>query len=273
MFATSLIVFRESLEAALFIGIIAAATRGVARRSAWIAAGVLAGVLGALALAAGMERISAWADGVGQDLLNVGILAVALAMLAWHCVWVSTHGREMAQAARQIGQSAAQADGALWALAVAVALTVLREGAETVLFVSGLLSGESTGLAALVGAVLSGLAAGVLVGLVMYLGLARVQARHLFSVTNTLVLLLAGSLASQLAKALVQAGLLDWGSAPVWDGSGLLANDSALGTFLHALMGYDASPSALQLGFYVGAIVLVMLATRSVQRRSAVPAR
>jgi high-affinity iron transporter len=273
MFATTLIVFRETLEAALFIGIIAAATRGVARRSAWLAAGVLAGVLGSLAMAAGMERISAWADGVGQDLLNVAILTVALAMLAWHCVWMSVHGREMAQAARKIGQSAAQTGGGLWALAVAVALTVLREGAETVLFISGLLLGEDTGLAALVGAVLSGLAAGVLVGLLLYLGLARVQARHLFSVTNALVLLLAGSLASQLAKALVQAGLLDWGSTPVWDGSRLLANDSAMGTFLHALMGYDASPSALQLAFYVGAITLVLLATRSVQRRSLLSAR
>jgi len=271
MFATSLIVFRETLEAALFVGIIAAATRGVARRSAWIGAGVLAGVLGALALAAGMERISAWANGVGQDLLNVALLTVALAMLAWHCVWVSTHGREMAQAARQMGQSAAQAGGALWALAVAVALTVLREGAETVLFVSGLLTGQTTSQAALAGAVFSGLAAGALVGLVMYLGLARVQARHLFSVTNAMVLLLAGSLASQLAKALVQAGLLDWGSTPLWDGSGVLANDSALGTFLHALMGYDASPSGLQLGFYLGAIALVVLATRQVQQRAPAP--
>lgn len=40
MFTTALIVFRESLEAALFIGIVAAATRGVAGRTRWLGAGV-----------------------------------------------------------------------------------------------------------------------------------------------------------------------------------------------------------------------------------------
>src|SRR5512140_3129412 len=95
MFGTALIVFRESLEAALFIGIVAAATRGVPGRIRLLATGVLAGLAGALALAAGADRISALANGVGQDVVNVFILAVALSMLAWHCIWVSTHSREM----------------------------------------------------------------------------------------------------------------------------------------------------------------------------------
>ena len=36
MLAIALIVFRETLEAALFIGIVAAATRGVPGRSRWL---------------------------------------------------------------------------------------------------------------------------------------------------------------------------------------------------------------------------------------------
>src|SRR4051794_4935113 len=100
MFATALIVFRESLEAALFVGIVAAATRGLPGRIGWLTGGVAAGVLGAIALAAGADKISALADGIGQDLVNASILAAALLMLAWHCIWVSTHGKEMSQEAR-----------------------------------------------------------------------------------------------------------------------------------------------------------------------------
>ena len=77
MFATAIIVFRETLEAALFIGIVAAATRGLAGRTTWLAGGVLVGLLGALVLAAGASTISALADGIGQDLVNVGILGGA----------------------------------------------------------------------------------------------------------------------------------------------------------------------------------------------------
>lgn len=263
MFATGLIVFRETLEAALFVGIVAAATRGLERRSLWIAGGVLAGLTGALLLAAGMEKVSVWADGIGQDLLNVGIIAVALAMLAWHCVWVSTHGREMAHEARQTGNLAADGTGSLRALTLAVALAVLREGAETVLFVAGFMSGSSGGgaLPMLLGA-LTGLALGSLAGLLIYLGLARIKTQHLFSVTNALILVLAGSLASQLAKTLIQAGLVVRWSEPLWDGSFILSNESSLAILLHALMGYDASPSGLQLLFYTGAIGMIWMASQ-----------
>ena len=158
MFATAIIVFRETLEAALFVGIMAAATRGLAGRSRWLAAGVLAGGAGALALAAGAEHISALANGVGQDLVNAGILIVALAMLTWHCVWISNQGAQAAAQARALGSSFKQGQRAPWALMIVVALSVLREGAETVLFVTGYASGSgSTGT--FVGAV-----AGVLCG-------------------------------------------------------------------------------------------------------------
>ena len=105
MFAASLIVFRETLEAALFVGIIAAATKQLPQRGRWLAGGVAAGVAGALLLALSAEQVGTWADGIGQDLVNIGILTVALSMLVWHCVWVSTHGRQMAMEARQLGAS------------------------------------------------------------------------------------------------------------------------------------------------------------------------
>ena len=94
-----------------------------------------------------------------------------------------------------------------------------------------------------------------------------------FAVSNAFLLLLAGSLASQLAKVLMQAGWVDAGSAPLWDTSSTLPEDSPPGMFLHALVGYDASPSALQLGFYLGAIAFIWLASRRVEAGLALPVR
>jgi high-affinity iron transporter len=199
--------------------------------------------------------------------VNVGILAVALAMLAWHCIWVSTHGQDMTREARQLGSSVREGRRAPWALMVAVALAVLREGAETVLFVAGLATGGPADPLAMASAVALGLAAGAVLGLLIYFGLSRVQPRHLFAVTNVLILVLAAAIASQLARALAQAGLVELWSAPVWDMSSVLATDSAPGVVLHALAGYDASPSGLQLAFYVATLVIVGVATRKVQDR------
>lgn len=267
MFATALIVFRETLEAALFVGIVAAATRGLAGRASWLAGGVCAGVIGALALAAGADRVSALADGIGQDLVNVGILSVALVMLAWHCIWVSTHGKEMAHDAKRLGSSVREGMRAPRALMVAVALAVLREGAETVLFVAGLATGapgSSHGM--LVGASL-GVLGGVGLGLMIYFGLSRVKPQHLFAVTNVLILLLAAAIASRLARALAQSGLVDIGSGTLWDTSAILATDSPAGILLHALVGYDARPSGLQLAFYLATLLIIGLSTRQMQRR------
>lgn len=272
MFAAAIIVFRESLEAALFVGIVAAATRQLAGRTRWLGAGVGLGALGALALALLAERLSGWFDGLGQDIVNIGVLSFALLMLLWHCIWVGPQSRQMALDARHLGHAVEQGQRRPYALLIAVALAVLREGAETVLFVGGAVTsagGATNGTVLLACAI--GVALGAVVGYVIYAGLARIPARHLFSVTNTLIALLAGSIASQLARTLTQAGLIDRWSHPLWDSSAWLSADSALGTLLHALVGYDAQPSGMQLLFYGGALVLIVVGTRLLTRRAASP--
>jgi len=144
---------------------------------------------------------------------------------------------------------------------------VLREGAETVLFVGGALTGQgAVHPVEVVMSCLLGVLCGVGAGVVIYGGLARLPTRHVFATTNALIAILAGSIASQLVKALAQAGFLERGTTPLWDTSAALAPDSALGTLLHALMGYDAQPSAAQLASYVGVLLLIYAGTRWMRR-------
>jgi high-affinity iron transporter len=264
MLATAVIVFRESLEAALFVGIVAAATRGVAGRDRWLAGGIAAGVLGALMLALSAERIAAWADGLGQDLVNVLILAAAWTMLAWHCIWGSQHGLEAASDAGRMGGEVSRGVRAPIVLASACALAVLREGAEAVLFVLGIAAGEGSGAthASPWPGIALGLAAGIAMGALLYFGLSRIPARRVFAVTQALIVLVTAAVASQLARALSQAGWVQMLGASLWDSSNWLAQDSPPGVLLHALAGYDARPSGLQLLFYAGTLVVITLASR-----------
>jgi high-affinity iron transporter len=259
MFAAALIVFRESLEAALIIGVMAAATRGIPVRGRWMLAGVVAGLLGAAGVASSMEAISNLASGIGQELFNAGVLTLAVAMLAWHNIWMSSHGREMAMNVKSTARAIHDGSKARSVIFLVVALAVLREGAETVLFLYGVATGSEDGLRDTVSGGLAGVAAGALVGGLLYVGLLRIPLKWFFSATGVLVLLLAASMASQVARLLIQADLLPaWGS-PVWDSSWLLTQSSALGTLLHALIGYDPQPSGMQLLFYV--VVLMGIAT------------
>ena len=259
MFGTSLIVFREVLEAAMIIGIIAAATQGIPTRGRWLVGGTLLGLAGSALVAASMEVLAQFADGVGQEVFNASILGVAVLMLAWHSIWMASRGREIASEARLIGSAIRGGQQNLSMLLVVIAIAVLREGAETVLFLYGVaVSGSSTFLEMVTGGAL-GLAGGVAVGVTLYLGLLRIPVRWFFAVISALVLLLAAGMAAQAARFLVQADLLPSLKSPLWDVSGVLPNESAVGAVLHGLVGYDAHPAGIQVVFYV--IVAVVIAT------------
>jgi high-affinity iron transporter len=145
----------------------------------------------------------------------------------------------------------------LWALAFAVALAVLREGSEIVLFLYGIALGDNGGpLAMAVGGVI-GLALGVAAGTAIYWGLVAIPMRLLFRVTSWLVLLLAAGLASQGAAFLMQADLLPALGSNLWDTSFLLSDQSLAGRVLHTLIGYTAQPAGIQLVFYAATLLVI----------------
>jgi high-affinity iron transporter len=257
MLATAVIVFREVLEAALIVGIVMAASRGALGRGAWVTGGIASGVLGAVFVAGGAESIQTAAAGMGQEMFNAGILLAAVAMLGWHNIWMTRHGRELTLAANRLGAAVRAGARPLWTLALAVALAVLREGSEIVLFLYGIAAAGGGGAAAMLGGGALGLAAGIAAGAALYFGLVRIPMRHLFSVTSWLILLLAAGMAAQAAAFLLQADLLPPLGNEVWDTSFLLSDQSLVGNLLHTLVGYTAQPAGIQLAFYLATLLVI----------------
>lgn len=259
MFATAVIVFRETLEAALIVSIVLAATRGIAGRRRWISGGIAVGVAGAVAIAAVSEFIAGALQGIGQELFNAAILIAAVAMLAWHHLWMSVHGRAVASRLRALSDSVRQGGATLAALSIAVMLAVLREGAETVLFIQGIATGEP--LRSVVAGVGLGLTGGAALGMLLYLGLVHVPVRHFFRVTGWMIVALAAGLAAQAARFLEQANLLPPIVPELWDTSPILSDASLPGQLLHVLVGYTPTPSGLQFACYVATAAALIIAS------------
>jgi high-affinity iron transporter len=254
---TLVIVFREVFEAGLIVGIIMAVTSGVAARGRWVAGGIAAGVFGACLVAVFTGGLSELFGGNGQELFNASILGFAVLMLGWHNVWMARHGRELAAEMRAAGAAVAAGSKSLAALAVVVAVAVLREGSEVVLFLYGVAAaGGSSGVGMLIGGAI-GLALGALVCLLAYRGLITIPTRYLFAVTSTLITLLAAGMAAQAIAFLEQAGLLTAWGQPVWDTSWILSDESILGRALHTLIGYVDQPTAMQLVAYTATLAVI----------------
>ncbi len=262
MLATAVIMFREVLEASLIIAIVLGASRGIENRGRWVAAGALLGLLGAAVVAMLANVASSEFSGNGQALLNAVILLGAVAMLTWHNVWMSAHGKQLSMEVKAVGAEVESGQRPMAALLIITLAAVMREGSEAVLFLWAIATGGEQGANMLIGGV-GGIVAGILVGLLLYLGLLRIPTRHFFGVTSWLILLLAAGLAAQAAGFLNQVGLLPALGHGIWNTSNILSQSSLLGQFLHILIGYIARPSGIQILFYVSTFASILLLMRT----------
>lgn len=258
MSATLIIVFREMLEAGLIIGIVLAATKGVAGRTLWVTYGVMGGVAGACLVALFAGSIAGLFQGSGQELFNASVLLLAVAMLTWHNVWMASHGREMAREMKEVGNAVSTGQRTLAALAIVVGVAVLREGAEVVLFLYGIAAagGSSTASMLLGGAI--GIAGGAAVSALLYYGLLAIPTQSLFTLTGWLITLLAAGLASQAIQYIQQAGFLRFLTTRLWNSTWLIDERGPVGQVLHILVGYTARPSGAQLLVYFTTIIVIV---------------
>lgn len=272
MLATALIVFRETMEAALIISVVLIASAGQRGRFVAATAGIAAGLAGAGVVALLAGRLSMMFQGAGQEIFTAAILVLAVLMLAWHVGWMAQHGRAEAAAARDVGREVGAGRRDLGAVAVVIAVAVLREGTETVLFLAGLASAGGLGsVPDIAVGVVAGVAGAAALAGALYLGLLRIPTRRLFAVTNGLIILLAAGMAADAAGVLVQVDLLPSLGQSVWNSEWLVSDSSVVGKALHALTGYVSHPAGIQLvAFGITLLAISALALRArLPRRAA----
>lgn len=256
MIGALVIVFREVIEAALVIGVVAAAVKGLPHRGRRVAAGAAIGVAGSILVAAGLGVLSRLADGRGQELFQATVLVAAGLMLAWHNLYMARHGHEVAGKLTAMGSAVTAGTASVTMLVGVTAIAVMREGSEVALFLYALAAGHA-GSAGLALGSLVGLACGAAVGFVLYLGLSRIPVRRLFTISGWVILFIAAGMFAHAAGYLVAVGWLPPLMAPAWDSSGLLSGTSVAGRALGALAGYTPAPSLTQVLFWLAAFVAI----------------
>ncbi|HME21747.1 MAG TPA: FTR1 family protein [Acetobacteraceae bacterium] len=266
MLASLLIVFREVLEAGLIVGIVLAATQRIRGRGAWVAGGICAGMFGAMLVATFAGALSSALAGVGQEVFTASILVVAVVMLGWHQIWMAGHGREIAQEMKAMGYAVALGRKSLFAMGVVVAVAVLREGAEVVLFLYGIAVSSNEGPIPLLVGGGFGVSLGAVVAWLLYRGLLAIPLHRLFAVTSWLIALLAAGMAGQAAAVLAGADLIPAWGYQLWDTSWLLSQDSLAGRALRALIGYSDRPMGVQMAAYITTLATLLIGTWLVQR-------
>lgn len=249
MLLTSVVVvLREVLEAALLMSIFLAIPGFLQLSLRWVGLSLILGAAGAVTYGYLLGPVTDLFGGVGQEVCNAVIQYSAFLVLGGVFFFV----------ARRLVNPLCHGTTLPVLMGAAVALAITREGAEILVFVSGFWSVEelfsAVGIGALIGAGI-----GFSVGALIYFMLIAQPARRALSISLGLLLLIGAGMSSQATRLLIQADWISAGGA-LWDTSGILAEDSLSGQLLYALVGYEASPSALEVAAYVAAIAFLLTA-------------
>ena len=262
MFETLLIVWRESLEAALIVGVLLTYLGRSGQRSgvAYVWAGSLVAVVAALACGVASNDAASHLDADLQELLQAGILFLAVAVLTWMILWMHRNAGGLGGDLRRKAD-AALARGRLIGLAMIAFAAVFREGLETVLFLWGV-AVQRTDLTVLpfIAAGVTGAALAVATAWLFFRGFQFLSLRRFFRVTGVLLLLVAAGLLMSGVNKLIGLGYLSPISGQAWSTAWLVRDDSALGAFLAALVGYRSRPSLAEVLAFAAYVPLMLWA-------------
>jgi high-affinity iron transporter len=258
MGATFVVTLREAFEAALILGIVYTylAKTGARQCFVYATAGAGLAVLASVGLGVAVTYLSGPLLDLGPDLVATIVIFLAVALLTWHGWWMRQHARAVkGDVQRRLDE--ARATQRVWLVGMIAFTGVFREGAETVLFLWGLLSQAMVpaGWGPLLGGVL-GVATASALGWTLFRGGARLSLQTFFAVTSVLLLFISAGLFSAGIGKLQGLGVFPVGE-PLWDTSWLVDDSGLLGGLVGGLVGYRARPSALEVGAYVLYLVVV----------------
>jgi high-affinity iron transporter len=253
--STVILVLQEILEAALLISVLLVLSRQLNKSSKekldirlrWLPMAGVFGLAGAWLYALMMPTISEWFDYVGLEVTNALIQIIILITLTVFC-FMFTPGRRK-------NKSAMLTSLAPVLMCIMVALGVIREVSEIILYLDGVLTNPVNVSPVILGAVMA-TGIGISSGIVMYFLILSLPIIWSYRVCMLLLALFAGNLASQIVQLLTQADWLPY-TRELWNSAGLIAEYSITGQLLYALAGYEANPSLLQALCYFFSALLI----------------
>ncbi len=256
--ASFLITFREALEAALIVGIIAAYLAKVGRKDLgkYLYLGAGGAVLASLLLSWIFMAIYGGLSGRAEELFEGLAALTASGVLTYMIFWMGRNAQRIkVELQRRLAASISR--GQLFGIVALAFFAVFREGVETVLFLGTLALRDP-------GGTLIGFAAGLVVvitlALLAFKGIYRLDIRRFFKYSSAILLIFAAGLLAYGIHELNEAELIPpiidhlWDINPSQNPDGsypLLHEKGAIGSILKSLLGYNGDPSLSEVLAYL----------------------
>ena len=247
MLPSFLIFLREGLEGSMIVAIMCTYLASVGRRDLFRS--IFIGAAAALALSAGAAvgmyvfARDSFIGSTAQTWFETITFLLAVAVLTYMTFWMKQNARHM-NSSIKARITTAVAGGSVFALALLAFATVGREAVETAIFLLAI-AFQSSWRELLVGAA-AGLAISLAASFAIYRLGVKMNLRRFFTFIGAALMIVAAGLLSNAVQNLQELGVVPGSQQTLWNTGRLVADNSPLGDILHGLLGYAASPTALQ---------------------------
>lgn len=272
MLAAFVIMLRETLEAALIIGIISSFLVRTNQKKYLIqvAGGSVVGVAASLLAAILFNRFSQGFSGKTEALFEGITMIVGALLITTMIFWMMNQYNIAKDIEKQVSKRVSGTFGV--GIFFLVFISILREGVESVIFLAAL--SFTTGGNNLLGALL-GMATAIVLGYFLFLGSLKISIKKVFTFTNILLILFAAGLVAHGVHELQEAGIIPIYIEHVWDINPAVAKEGSypllhengyIGSILKGLFGYNGNPTLLEVTVYTTYIIGVLLVWRKKTR-------
>jgi len=248
------IVWRESLEAVLIIGILHSfLTRKSDTRSSvrYMWSGVACGIVLSALLALTTIKIQNELTGRALEYFQTSILFVSAILMTQMVVWMNKHGRLMKKEL-ETNLSQAMSKSGLLGIALVAALSIAREGTETVVYLYSLtLENSASGPVLLTLAACGGLTLALSTAWIVSKGIKFLNYAMFFKVTSYALLFSAAGLIVTGTSRLIEIDVLPTLVDPLWNTSWMLDGASRFGGIIATFTGYRSRPSLMIVLVYI----------------------
>ncbi|MHA1865249.1 MAG: FTR1 family iron permease [Candidatus Heimdallarchaeaceae archaeon] len=273
MFSTAsfLITFREVLEAALIVGILLVYVSKIEQRKLkkqiWV--GTVIGIVLSIVFAVLFQLLLGGFSGY-EEIFEGFTMIIASLLLGWMIIWMSSEGSKIKEGLeRKVDQTLEESKK--YGVLLLTVFSVLREGVETVLFLSGVEAIEGNYFTMLWSGVL-GLVVALIVAALVFLSGKRINIKAFFITTGILLVFFAAGMFTYGIHELQEINWFGpethWLQKQLWDTSGFIDDkNTEIGRFLRSLFGYQDKPTALELIVYLGFFATLSIVLLMVRRK------
>ena len=256
-----LITLRETIEAALIIGIILTYVIKIKQkrlqRDIWIGTGL--GIILSILFGFLFSYVLGSFEDYEKIIEGFSMIFAAI-LLTWMIIWMSETGKNYKMQLESKIDASIRNEQRLGLFSLAF-ISVLREGIETVIFLTGVEATVETPLDILWSGLI-GILVALIIVIIIFVSGKRINLKLFFGITSVFLILFAAGMLSHGFHELQDLG---WFGAEdsffqtvVWTSSSFL-NDktSEIGKFLRTLFGYQDQPTWLEILTYVLYYVLI----------------